>query len=347
MKHLLRTFPEKIRYAFSMWLTQLINKGKPHNNLVVRRILVFKEDEIGDLCNSLHVFTMLKNQFKHAEVTLVCKAFAQSLVANHPHIDKVETDYANLNGVYDVIIDLRGSWQSIKYAIKNRPQLRLDRATVRYKKSKLGKHPHEVITNLQIVAPIIDLANQNTCPSLFLNQDLPPNLADFLSTNHITQFAVLHTGARKALRKWDKFDELASYLKLQLNLDIVFVGDKNDVADITHWQQKIAFKTFNLAGSINLLDFAYLVKKASVYIGNESGPLHIASINDTPCIGLFGPGEPEVFYPWGKNATHLHHILPCNPCGQNKCIQAIPCIHLITLNEVIEKIKTLQPNYEN
>lgn len=338
----MKNLSEKIIYYLSYLLTRFTNGNKNLKQIPVNRILVFKQDEIGDLCYTLHVFTMLKKQYPKAEITLLCKPFAVSLTQNHPAISHTTSRFGDLTGHYDCIVDLRGSWKSLKYAFLHPPAIRLDRGTVRFANMKKGKHPHEVITNLQVISPVIDEKNQSTEPQIFVSENDHQKAAAFLAENHIGNFAVLHTGARRELRKWNKFDLLATYLKKEKKLDIIFTGDSNDREDIKTWQQKLPFKTYSIAGLFNLSEFAALVSKAVIYTGNESGPLHIAAVCKTPSVGLFGPGEPVVFYPWGTTTSYVHHVLPCNPCDQVHCIHPDnPCINRIELFEVTEQLNKL------
>ncbi|MFN7312009.1 MAG: glycosyltransferase family 9 protein [Bacteroidota bacterium] len=343
MKNLLRTYPEKIRYFASHLLSKKINRGKNLRLHQAKRILVFKQDEIGDLCYSLHVFTMLKSEFPQAEITLLCKPFAKSLTANNPHIDCVTNSFDDLHGYYDVIIDLRGTWESIQFAFRHQPAIRLDRGSVRFANMKQGKHPHEVITNLQIVEPIISKQHQQTNPKIYVSTVAVQKIENYLQAHQIKKYALLHTGARKQLRKWDKFDVLAQQLHDHHQLSIVFVGDKSEENEIKTWQEKIPFTTYNTAGLLNLMELSALAEKATLYVGNESGPLHIAAVSGTTAIGLFGPGEPFVFYPWGPKTAYLHHILPCNPCNQTHCIHPeSPCITRISVQEVIHQINLIE-----
>lgn len=342
MRSLLRTFPEKTVYLASLLLSKVINRNKPLHAISPKKILVIKLDEIGDMCYALHVFDMLKAQFPATETTLLCKPFAVSLLNGCPFIDKIVTNFDDLTEQYDAIIDLRGNWKSIYFALTRWPKLRLDRGTVRFANMKKGKHPHEVITNLEIVAPIISAEHQQTTPKIYTSASDQKTVNDYLQHQGIKQFALLHTGARKELRKWNQFDLLAAYLKNEMNLDIIFIGDKQEATAISQWQKKLPFTTYSTAGIFNLSEFAALASRAAIFIGNESGPLHIASVSQTPSVGLFGPGEPFVFYPWGEHTKYVHHVLPCNPCGQITCVHPKnPCINRIELAEVIEHIKNL------
>lgn len=335
---------EKSVYFFSMMITRIINGNKKIHEFSFQNILCIREDEIGDLCYSLHVFKSLKKQYPSAKITLLCKPFAIQLVKNDPDVDKATSDWKELTNDYDLIVDLRGSRKSNLYALKHRPRIRLDRGTVRYQNKLKGNHPHEVITNLQVIGPLLDDENKISTPRIYIDHAESGKAERYLSENNIHAFAVLHIGARRELRRWPlkNYATLAVYLKEQHQLDILFCGDKSDLTSITTVTNLIPFKTFSIAADFSLLEFSAVVSKADLFVGNESGPLHIASVSDTPSLGLFGPGEPNVFYPVGKKTAYLHHVLECNPCDQIHCVHPHnPCIHRITIEEVIEKVQLL------
>jgi ADP-heptose:LPS heptosyltransferase len=342
MKSFSKTWREKLVYLASMLLNKAINRGKDIKAFTPKHILCIRQDEIGDMCYSLHVFTMLKQQFPDAKITLLCKPAAITLLNNNPNITHLTSNFGDLIHTYDIMIDLRGTWRSILFSLTHWPKVRLDRATVRFANSKAGKHPHEVLTNLQVVEPIIDKQNRNTSPQIFTSKPDKKKAEDFLIDNNIGAFVLLHIGARKTLRKWNQFAQLATYLKKQKNLNIVFTGDKYEVREIKKLQSTLAFETYSIAGFFNLTELSALAAMSKLYVGNESGPLHIAAVSGAKCIGLYGPGEPYVFYPWGNKSEVIHPILECNPCNQIHCVHPEnPCINRIMLSEVIEKVERL------
>lgn len=328
-----------------MVLSKVINVGKNPAKLQPKRILCIKQDEIGDVVNTLHVYSMLHAEYPYAEITVVCKPFAVSLFLDNPAVAHVETDLTEVQGRFDLIVELRGSWQSIFFAITHWPTLRFDRATVRFRNSRAGKQPHEVITNLQIVQPIISPKHQHTAPKMVPSIAAQDTVTEYLRRNSIDSFILLHIGASKELKKWGGFAALVRYLKQQYQMEIIFIGSSGDISDIENIQAQVPFATYSVAGVFNLTELAALTRKASVYIGNDSGPLHIAAINGAPSLGLFGPCEPDVFYPYGPKTAVLHHVLECNPCDQIHCVVPDnPCINRITLNEVIQKTEELLQN---
>jgi ADP-heptose:LPS heptosyltransferase len=340
MQRIRQSWREKLLYLCSMSLSKVMHTAQLET-LQPKRILCIRQDEIGDMCYTLHVFDMLHAQYPEAEITLLCKPFAITLLNNHPAITHLTSNFSDLERHYDIIIDLRGSWRSLWFAITHWPKLRLDRATVRYQNSLTGKHPHEVLTNLQVVAPLITPPLQHTNPRIYASAADRKKAADFLVDHNIGNFAVIHAGARKTLRKWNGYVQLATYLK-QRGLDIIFTGDRSEVSEIKNLQQQLAFDTYSVAGLFNLTELSALVSLSKLFVGNESGPLHIAAVSGAPSLGLYGPGEPHVFYPWGKHTAVIHHILECNPCDQITCVHPQnTCMQRIQLQEVVDKVESL------
>ena len=163
----------------------------------------------------------------------------------------------------------------------------------------------------------------------------------------IGPYAVLHTGARKLLRRWSivKFAALAEALHQEFGLEIVFAGSEDEQRDIQRIQEKISFPTYSFAGQGNLLEFAAVCYRAKIFIGNDSGPMHIASACGIPVIGLFGPGMPDAFGPAGQQSVVIHHKLPCHPCDQVNCVLPDnPCINHIALDEVLAACRQSLPS---
>ncbi len=158
--------------------------------------------------------------------------------------------------------------------------------------------------------------------------------------------AVIHVGAGKASRDWgiENFASLVQKLKENKNKNetdwSIFIVGKNDKEKKKGEYLEKHFQIHNLTGKISLLELLYLISRSTVYVGADSGPLHLASLTSTPLVGLYGPNIPEVSGPWReKNVSIIRKYLPCQPCSQRKCIYGIiSCMKNITTDEVYEKI---------
>jgi ADP-heptose:LPS heptosyltransferase len=335
---------DKFQYLLSIGLSRFINRNKNPKHLTFQSILFIRMDEIGDMCYSLHVFKIIKDQYPNAHLTLWCKPPAASLARNSSSLNAVVTDASQLDQHYDLIIDLRGREQGLWFALKHLPKYRLERGSVRLKNKKNGAQPHELITNFNIIQPLLDKDYSLQIPQIEWSNADEFRALEFISKNSINKFALLHTTAKRTLKEWpaERYVEVAKLLNTNYQLAIIFCGDKDDTEKIQAIQSQLPFSTYSIAGDFSLGAFAALCKTASFFIGNDSSPLHIASLCNVPSLGLFGPGQSDTFYPYGKRSTFLHHILPCNPCDQIHCKHPLnPCIQRISLEEVSEKIRML------
>jgi ADP-heptose:LPS heptosyltransferase len=174
--------------------------------------------------------------------------------------------------------------------------------------------------------------------------------------------AVIHVGAGKTSRDWgiENFASLVQKLKQNENKNetendwSIFIVGKNDEEKKKGEYLEKHFQIHNLTGKISLLELLYLISRSTVYVGADSGPLHLASLTSTPLVGLYGPNIPEISGPWReKNVSVIRKYLPCQPCNQKKCEYEkdnhkkdnqnnnhgiISCMKNITTDEVYEAI---------
>ena len=305
----------------------------------VKSILVVKWDEIGDMATATHVFSLLKKQYPQAYLTLLCKPFVRDLVSSDPNIDVIVTSVDYFNKRYEMVVELRGTWKTLWRSIRHKAKYRVSRAGVRLRNK--GRQLHEVTTNFEVVKPLLAPGTVNEAPRLYYSERDRVKVEDFLASNHIGKYAIIHVGARRKLRQWnlDRFALVAQYLRERYGMDIIFAGSAEDNSDIAQVQALLPFASYRFTEGYSLSQFSCLCSKASFYLGNESGPMHIASAFEVPLLGLFGPGVPVVFYPRSPRSAVLHHVLSCNPCDQIHCVHpGNPCISRILVADVLVKV---------
>lgn len=328
---------EQFLFAANVLADKMLFRQKAGNN--IRTILVVKWDEIGDMATATHVFSLLKKQYPQAQLTVLCKPFVKDLIENDPHIDKIVTSVDDFNKRYDLVVELRGTWRTLWKSILHKARYRVSRAGVRLRNR--GEQQHEVVTNFEVVRPLLAEGTLNEAPRLYYSENDRMRVEEFLISRQIGSFAIIHAGARRKLRQWnlDRFALAAQYLRERYGMDIIFAGSEEDNEDIGKIQALLPFKSYRFTEGYTLSQFSCLCSRASFYLGNESGPMHIASAFGVPLVGLFGPGVPLVFYPRSPRSSVLHHVLSCNPCDQLHCVHPEnPCISRILAGDVLIKI---------
>lgn len=324
---------EKFLYALNVFLGKWYFKSS--TQAPINQILIVKWDEIGDMATSTHVFELLKKKHPHSQLTVLCKSFVKPLIQNDPFVDQVVCELKDAKKIkFDVIVELRGTWRTLMFALFHRPKIRLSRAEVRFKNR--GNQLHEVLTNYSVIKPLIGDLDLIKPHLYFSEKDIEAVDLD-LKNRPIRKFVLFHVGARKKLRQWnlDRFALLADYIISKYSLDVVFIGTHEDEKDIEQIQLLMKQEAFKYTNNCTLSMLSYLCSKAQLFIGNESGPIHIAATFDIPIVGLYGPGVPHVFYPYSEKVKVFHHVLKCNPCDQIHCVTPEkPCISLIEVAEV-------------
>jgi ADP-heptose:LPS heptosyltransferase len=326
-----------IKTALYQWFH---NRQKPKS---FEKILVVKLDEIGDMATALHVFEELKTSWPNAHIALWCKPFNTNLVETNPFIDQVVTDRNQLNSNYDAVVELRGneeSWSALKTI--SFPYYTC-RGTVRIRNKWRGGQPHEIETNRRIIEAICVSGLRQIEPKIYLTDEDRAFAASYIQQNNLSQYALFHVGARDVARQWplERFAEIARFF-YEYNYHVVFIGGPSDEESVERCRAQIDVPTFSVAGKTTLRQLAALCEKASYFLGNESGPMHIADRFPIPILGLFGPGVKDVFYPTGADAQVIHYFKERNHTQQTA---ADSTILEITVDEVKQRIVSMIQRY--
>ncbi len=144
-------------------------------------------------------------------------------------------------------------------------------------------------------------------------------------------------GASWPFRRWpsSRFIHLGTWLQENYNANILIFAAKVEQGLSLNIEQGLhSSQTLNLTGKTTLRRMASVMRKCSLFIGNDSGPLHVAAASGVPVIGFFGPGEYQRFKPWGTGHEAIYLGLSCSPCSENCQFNEPRCIKGITLNYV-------------
>lgn len=106
------------------------------------------------------------------------------------------------------------------------------------------------------------------------------------------KYAVIHPLAATPEKTWpaERFRETASAIASIMNLEPVFVGGPGE--DLS------AFSKWRTVSGAPIPELARLMRDASLFFGNDSGPAHVAAAFGLPMAVLFGPSDPEIWSPW-------------------------------------------------
>lgn len=92
----------------------------------------------------------------------------------------------------------------------------------------------------------------------------------------------------------------------------------------------------SLVGRTSLRQLVALAGRARLFVGCDTGPMHVAAACRTPVVALFGPADPRRTGPWGDGHEVVRVPPPCAPCNRKTCNQARhACMEDITVERVV------------
>ena len=148
-------------------------------------------------------------------------------------------------------------------------------------------------------------------------------------------------------KRWypDRFAEVAKTFADRF--DIIIFGGPNEVEmaneieeNLKTWQVK---NYINLAGKTTINELCANIGGCSLFITNDSGPMHVAAAYQVPTVAIFGPTRDKETSQWmNKKSIIIKHELECSPCMKRECpLKHHKCMKEITASEVIEAINKI------
>ena len=109
------------------------------------------------------------------------------------------------------------------------------------------------------------------------------------------------------------------------------------------WRQAGAGPVVNLCGLLTPRESAAAFRQARVFLGHDSGPMHLAAAVQTPCVAIFAArNKPRVWFPYGRQHRVLYHKTECWGCGLETCIvERKRCLTSITVEEVVGEVRAV------
>jgi heptosyltransferase III len=107
------------------------------------------------------------------------------------------------------------------------------------------------------------------------------------------------------------------------------------------WRGVSSGPVVNLCGLLTPRESAAAFAQARVFVGHDSGPMHLAAAVQTPCVAIFAArNKPRVWFPYGKQHRVLYHQTDCWGCGLETCIvERKKCLTSITVEEVVAEVR--------
>jgi ADP-heptose:LPS heptosyltransferase len=184
--------------------------------------------------------------------------------------------------------------------------------------------PEGTIPSLRVVpAPELDGPVLNRLHGLGLNPGSP--------------YAVIQPTSKFFTKEWTRegFAETAGYLAKEHGFQVVLTGGPGEEAKLRSVAERCREEVLVCAG-VSLGELLWVLRGAKLFVGNDSGPTHLAAALGVPTVVLFGSSDAEVWFPWNAPFQRVQNSFDCNPCPGYRCLvyDEPKCILSITVSQV-------------
>jgi heptosyltransferase-2 len=371
--------PEDVlRQARALLVTNHLPAGQAGKPQVIskipdfKRILIVRTDRIGDVLLSTPVIKVLRDNYPYAYIAMMVSPYGKSIIEDNPYLDEVI--------VYDKDSKHKSWARSLKFAqnLKKkkfdatiilhptnrvhllafysgiRRRIGYDRKhgflltdKIRHTKQLGEKHESEYALDL-----VRHLGIRVQDKDIFLalkpeSETWAEELLDKQGIKKTDKLLAIHPGASCPSKIWpnERFAEVADRLIKKYGFKVLVIGGPKDTAlgqaVIKHMHQP----AIDISGRTSVSQLASILKKCSLFISNDSGPVHIASCVGIPVISIFGRSQkglgPLRWGPTGKKSKVVHKNVGCIECLAHNCVKEFACLKAITVDDIIDAADSL------
>jgi heptosyltransferase-3 len=288
------------------------------------RVAVIRLRSLGDCVLTTPALHLLKQARPDLEIAVVAEERFAAVFENHPDVSRVLPPQARAIRAFspELCLNLHGGTRSARLTLLSRARYRAGfdifrpgwtyNTPIPTAQQTLGisrrVHTAEHLASavFYLGVPVSEVARAQLRPPAGRAKDAPDR-----------PYAVIHATAAMREKTWpaDRFLELARYIQRSLDLEPVFIGGPGDDLSM--------FREWRTVGGAPLGEIMQLMRDASFFAGNDSGPAHVAAAFGVPQVVVFGPSDAEIWAPWRTPAEILKADGPIQTITVERAIEAM------------------------
>ncbi|MEQ1946849.1 MAG: glycosyltransferase family 9 protein [Bryobacteraceae bacterium] len=264
------------------------------------RIAIIRLRSLGDCVLTTPAIALLKAHRPDLKIDILVEPRFAGVFEGNPDIDRILPEMTRQPAPPDLVLNLHGGTRSMWMTLLSGAMFRAGFGHYRYpfiynqkipRAQEILGEDRPVHTAEHVASAMFWLGVPRT--------EIPRAKLFAAKTDERTPYAVIHAFASASEKAWaiDRFVAVAKCLRDTCALDPVFVaGPADDVSTLGE---------FRVVRSAPLSEVKSLMSGAALFIGNDSGPAHIAAAFGVPVVVLFGPSNPVTWAPWRTEAQVL------------------------------------------
>jgi heptosyltransferase-2 len=332
------------------------------------KMLIRATNWVGDAIMALPALRAVRKRFPEAEVAIVGRPYVADIYRDQEICDQLiaydpnglhkgfsgrERLAAELRAQkFDVALLLQNAfdaaWLAWRASIPERIGYARDaRSFLLTKAVPLPRHgeipAHEKFYYLELLRRTgwLDVVQDESFIGLHVPAEKRRSADEFLCKSRVRQGALriaIAAGASYGSAKcWppSRFAEVANRLQSEADADVILFGTAAEASVSTAISAELRRPPIDLTGKTAIADLPALLSQCHLFIGNDSGAMHVAAAVGLPIVGVFGPTDPNGTAPVTTRCRIVQQRPYCSPCFLRRCPTDHRCMTAITADMVV------------
>jgi len=260
---------------------------------------------------------------------------------------------------YDIVIDFQGNLKSGVMTIMTGSENRIgfekgyckefNYLFTTHRIRPLHKRMHKIDKNLTLLRGLnIETAFHR--PELPVSKEDEKYISKFFRTNVNDSLPIIVvqpcTSKFGSYKQWpvSNYALLADKILESCEANVIFSWGPGEIKVVKKIVRNMKHKALVACKTKSIKQLIELIRRANLFIGGDTGPLHIASILDIPTVGIYGPKDPVIYGPYHSKAVVVRKELWCSPCKRRTCPDP-ECMTSILPDDVFHAVNKLMDKY--
>jgi heptosyltransferase-1 len=346
-----------------------------------KNILLIKLSSLGDVIHALPALRTLRQLYPKAHIAWIVEEKCKDLLYNNPDLDELivvrirhwrrhwnmqswrefKASLKLIRGRFDLVIDMQGLIKTgviafltqapriigfDKHDCRERPNAWFTHEKIPF----MGKKVHVVERYLAMILAL---------GAKIISQDFPLAVPEAAEA-HIESYwranpelsskpvVAIHHGVGFPTKRWpmERFAQLGDHIIRKLGYNVLLTWGPGEEEAVKKLSSQMKEKHW-VSPKNTLHESIAMLKRMSLCIGCDTGPMHLSAAQGVPTVSLFGPTNPIYSRPHGSNHEVVVKPQPCSFCHKHSCPTQVECMTAITVDDVFSAVQKSVQNHVN
>jgi lipopolysaccharide heptosyltransferase I len=346
-----------------------------------QNILLIKLSSLGDVIHALPALRTLRKLYPKAHIAWIVEEKCKDLLYNNPDLDELivvrirhwrrhwnlqswrefKTSLKKIRGRFDLVIDMQGLIKTgviafltqaprivgfDKHDCRERPNAWFTHEKIPF----MGKKVHVVDRYLSMIQALGAETVSGEFP-LVVPEAAEARIDAYWKANpelSAKPVVAIHHGVGFPTKRWpmERFAQLGDRITQELGFNVLFTWGPGEEEAVKKLSSLMKEKHW-VSPKNSMHESIAMLKRMSLCIGCDTGPMHLSAAQGVPTVTLFGPTNPVYSRPHGSNHEVVVKLQPCSFCHKHSCPTQIECMTAITVDDVFAAVQKSVQDHVN